>query len=164
MAVDARSFPRGSTVVCRTARGLEVGDVVAPVAVPLGHRQGDGSLLRNLTPTDELWLTRLHKHRHEAIAECERRLRQADCADVLVDVEPLFDGQTIYFYFLRPPTRVAEELIQTLAETYESQARIREFTDAVEAGCGPGCGTEEASGCGSGGCTTCSLASTCRSA
>jgi hypothetical protein len=114
------------------------------------------------TPTDELWLRRLGKNRDSAFVACQKLLRQADSRATLIDVEPLFDGKSIYFYFLEPPSSELEPLIESLAAAYESRARIREFTKAVEQGCGPGCGTDAALGCGSS-CASCVVAGACRS-
>jgi hypothetical protein len=81
---------------------------------------------------------------------------------VLIDVEHLFDGQSIYFYFLGEVTPEIEAVTGELAETYETKVRFREFVDAVERGCGPNCGTAEAAGCGPTGCGSCAVASACR--
>jgi len=67
-----------------------------------------------------------------------------------MDVEHLFDGQTLVFYFLGEMTPELESLTSELAELYETHVQFRKFAETVTAGCGPDCGTEEA-----GGCTTC---------
>jgi hypothetical protein len=47
-----------------------------------------------------------------------------------------------------------------LAELYETQVQFRRFADAVNEGCGPGCGTEAAAGCKT--CaTSCAVAGAC---
>jgi hypothetical protein len=71
---------------------------------------------------------------------------------VLMDVEHLFDGQTLLFYFLGEITPELEALTDELAELYELHVQFRRFAEAVTTGCGPGCGTEAATG---GGCTSC---------
>ena len=79
-----------------------------------------------------------------------------------MDAELLFDGKSLFFYFLGDVNGELESVTQELAETYESKVQFRKFTDAVITGCGPGCGTEEASGCSTGGgCGSCSLAGGC---
>ena len=82
---------------------------------------------------------------------------------VLVDVEHLFDGQSLFFYFLGETTPELDALTSELAELYEAQVQFRKFTDTLTAGCGPHCGTEQAGsgGCGSGGCSTCAVAGAC---
>lgn len=156
-------YPRGSRVICRTSRGLEVGEVLAPIGDDGGFGNSDGSLLRGMTPEDHLLLARLEKHKDEAYSACQLLLAERRVSAVLMDVEHLFDGRSLYFYFLGEVTPELETITEELAETYETQVQFRKFADTLTAGCGPGCGTEEATGggCGDGGCSTCSVASAC---
>ena len=158
-AVDLVRYPRGARVVVRTRRGLEIGEVIAPPtpAVPgamndVPGATADGSILRGLTVEDQLLEARLHKNREAAFAACETRLRQLHSPVALMDVEHLFDGRSLFFYFLGDVPPEVEALTQELAEVYDAEVQFRKFADTVTAGCGPGCGTEEATG---GGCTSC---------
>jgi cell fate regulator YaaT (PSP1 superfamily) len=157
-AVDAQRYSRGSRVVCRTSRGLEVGEVLAPLDDSAGE-PAEGALLRRVTVEDDLLLARLEKNRDAAYRACETRLAERGIPAVLVDVEHLFDGQSLLFYFLGDTTPELDELTAELAEVYEAKVQFRKFTDTLTAGCGPGCGTENAEhGCASGGCSTCAVA------
>ena len=50
-----------------------------------------------------------------------------------------------------------------LAELYEAEVQIRRFAETLTNGCGPGCGTDEATGGGCGSCSTgCAVAGTCQ--
>jgi cell fate regulator YaaT (PSP1 superfamily) len=155
-AVEAYRFARGARVVCRTPRGLEVGQVLGPDAG--GGQRSDGQLLRQVTVEDDLLLTRLERRKADALAACADLLAQRSLDAVLLDVEPTFDGQSIYFYFLGDVSPAVSALTQELADAYESQARLGAFADTLAAGCGPHCGTELAAGCGAGGCATCAVA------
>ena len=64
-AVDAVRYPRGAQVVLRTVRGLELGEVLAPVDDEAGAPVG-GEILRGVTAQDELLQTRLLKNRAAA--------------------------------------------------------------------------------------------------
>ncbi len=157
-AVDAVQYPRGTRVVCRTRRGLEVGGVLSPVPA---RSSADGPLLRRLSVQDELLLARLDKHKDKAIRACTALLAERGFSTALLDVEPLFDGRTVYFYFLGDVTPELEAVTAELGEVYESKAKLREFAELLQTGCGPGCGTEEAGGCATGTCTTCVVARAC---
>lgn len=182
--VSLGSFPRGTRVVCRTRRGLELGEVLAVEqgagsihsnavhtravqagpenADKLAGKAADGELLRRMTVADELLAARLDKRKDEAFEACQSLLAERRIAATLVDVEHLFDGQSVYFYFLGTPPAECEPLTDELARAYGAAARFEQFAESLELGCGPGCGTEEAAGCGStGGCSTCSLVSAC---
>jgi len=162
-AVDGVRYPRHCRVVVRTRRGLEVGDVLAPPDErDDGPAHADGELLRGVTVHDELLQTRLEKHRQEAYADCAKMLAECGVQTVLIDVEHLFDGQGLFFYFLGDVTPDLEAYTARLAETYETKVQFRKFTETLIEGCGPGCGTEEAKGQGGcDSCTSCAVASAC---
>lgn len=168
---------RGTRVICRTKRGLEVGFVLAVLDnesnVRFESQQDDdtalgGSIIRRATAEDHLLSARLEKNRLAALQECERILANHPSSSgdfVLVDIELLFDGQTIFFYFLgdnpSKPSPKLESLLQELAAAYEAKVELRRFAETLASGCGPDCGTGE--GCGDGEvCTGCALAASCR--
>lgn len=154
-AVDAVRYPRHSRVIVRTRRGLEIGEVLAaPSDSDNGNAEADGDLLRGMTIEDELLVARLEKHRQAAYEACTALLAQHSLSAVLVDVEHLFDGQGLFFYFLGSVPTEVESLTGRLAEAYETKVQFRKFTETLIEGCGPGCGTEEVKG--RGGCETCS--------
>lgn len=158
-SVDAVRYPRHARVVVRTGRGLELGEVLAE---PDGadNQDADGSILRGMTSEDELLAARLELHRQSALKACAARLQEIGAEAVLIDVEHLFDGRTLLFYFLGEVTGQLEALTAELAELYEAQVQFRRFADAVSEGCGPDCGTDAAEGCQS--CTTgCAIAGAC---
>lgn len=147
----------------RTERGLEVGDVLA-LDEQASPSDADGPLLRRLTDADRLLLERLDRRREEAYEACADLLRSRGSRAVLADMELLFDGRGLYFYFLGEVDPIADRLTAELAQVYDAEARIGAFAETLADGCGPGCGTEDAvNGCGSsGGCTTCAVASACK--
>jgi cell fate regulator YaaT (PSP1 superfamily) len=153
-AVDAVRYPRHSRVIVRTRRGLEIGEVLAPPGSDAAVDRTDGPILRGVTVEDELLQARLEKNRQEAYNACATLLAERRLPAVLVDVEHLFDGQGLYFYFLGDVTPELESYTAELAGTYEAKVQFRKFTETLIEGCGPGCGTEEAKG--QGGCATCS--------
>jgi cell fate regulator YaaT (PSP1 superfamily) len=138
-----------------------LGEVLKASTSEGGSADVDGSLLRAVTVEDDLMIARMERNREEAYAECVDRLDQRQIDASLMEVEHLFDGQSIYFYFLGEVTPEIESVTAELAEAYETKVQFREFTDAVERGCGPDCGTESAAGCGTG-CSSCAVASACK--
>ena len=159
-AVDAVRYERGERVICRTDRGLEFGWVLNAVR---GDHEGvaaGGTLLRKATSEDHLLWTRIERSRNAAIADCQEKLFARGIDAVLMDVELLFDGQSIFFYFLGEITPALESLIGSLSETYEARVQLRQFAETLAAGCGPDCGTKEGA-CEEGGCAGCAVASAC---
>jgi len=186
VASDATRYPRGRRVIVRTERGLELGEVlststapaaaidagtaISPGEAPLAQdtaplpvpQRADGQLLRAVTVADELMQARLGKNRAAALDACQARLEAAGSAAVLLDVEHLFDGQTLVFYFLGEVEPSVEALTAELAQAYDAQAQFSSFVEAANTGCGPGCGTESAAGCSS--CSThCAVSAMCSS-
>jgi hypothetical protein len=105
----------------------------------------------------------LERNRHEAFEACCRRLGELGVTTTLVDVEHLFDGRGLYFYFLGQPPDEVEQLTAELAEVYDANVQFRRFAETLTAGCGPDCGTEGAAGGGCSSCATgCAVAGACR--
>ena len=156
-SVDGIRLPRGSRAIVRTARGLEVGEVLGDD----GSKLCDGELLRAMTDADTLLERRLQKNRNAAFEACAARLLECGSESILLDVEQLFDGRGIYFYFLGEADPLAERLTAELAAAYESEARLQQFAETLESGCGPGCGTEAATGGGCSSCGSCAIAGAC---
>ena len=173
-SVDAVSYRRGMQVICRTSRGLEIGQVLSPVS-QLNNGQpregqprtgeSDGSILRGVTVEDQLLISRLEKNKQEAFAACQKELATRQLEATLIETEQLFDGQSIYFYFLGHVSPEVEQVTQELAKTYDSVAGISRFSDVLATGCGPDCGTEVGNGveggCGDS-CISCSISSACK--
>jgi len=158
LAAAAGRFGRGERVVCRTERGLELGRILSIDDRP-DESEGaaiDGTILRRMAETDHLLQARIETRRDAALAACEREIERRGLDVRLIDVEHLFDGASLYFYFLGTPDERLEALTRELAETYETKVRFRQFAERLATGCGPGCGTEAKGGaCGTGGCSTC---------
>ena len=128
-----------------------------------GRSSADGSILRGMTLEDELLESRLEKNRQKAARRLHRPAEELKITATLLDVEHLFDGRSLFFYFLGEVTPEIESVTSELAEVYDAAAQFRQFSETLTEGCGPGCGTEEAAG--HGGCascaTACAVASAC---
>lgn len=162
-SVEGERLARGTRVILRTSRGVEAGEVLSAVDDSSDEApRSDGALLRRVTVEDDLLLVRIEKHRDEAFRACQQLIDQRGIQAALVDVEHLFDGQSLFFYFVGQTPPELEEITQELADVYDSQVEFRKFTETLTEGCGPGCGSEDAeNGCGHGGCATCVVASAC---
>lgn len=161
-SADAARYARGVRVIVRSARGLEIGEVLAPAESSGAPGAADGALLRKMTAQDELLATRLDARRDEAYQACVRLLAERGVEAALMDVETLFDGRRLYFHFLGDAPAAAEQLTAELSAAYEAEAQIGRFAETLSEGCGPGCGTEEAKGQGGcSSCTSCAVSAAC---
>lgn len=157
---DFTVFPRDTSVICRTARGLEAGHVLCALD---GDGQNDaavvdGQLLRRISPDDQMILDRLNKFRDRAYTACSQLLDEQSINAVLVDVEHLFDGESVYFYFMGAIDPRLETLTASLAATYERKVKFKQFAETLASGCGPNCGTRD---CSTEGCATCAAGGGC---
>lgn len=165
LAVDRACYPRATRVIVRTARGLEIGEVLAGPDDSTELEPLDGDLVRAMAVEDELLAARIDRNRQVAYDACAALLTERAIPAVLIDVEHLFDGQAIFFYFLGEVIPELETLTAELAEAYETKVKFRKFTETLIEGCGPGCGTEAAKGQGGcDSCTGCAVASACGTA
>lgn len=175
--LNAGTLTRGERVVCRTARGLEVGLVLGPATVggwdletqadpTLGatlKERLDGRVVRKLTAEDQLLWEQLQRMGGAAHQACEAWLASHQISATLLEVEPLFDGRTLYFHFLSDVPPEVQTHLDALVAIYEAEVKQSQFAKLLEHGCGPGCGTEKAdNGCSTrGGCAVCSVAASC---
>ena len=151
----------GRRVLVRTARGVELGEIIR--TCPQGAA-ADQSLVRILRPTtddDEMLIRRLARHKREAVEACRTELSQSGSRAVLLDVDQLFDGGTLVMHFLGPVDELAESITRKIVERYESIVRTRHFSKLLRDGCGPSCGTEAGRGCDHS-CAGCAAASACK--
>jgi hypothetical protein len=167
-SVDGCGHVRDAQVICRTPRGLEVGRVLTsldPGADDNGGWDGegrwDGELVREVTVQDRLLIERLERYRDRAFESCRRLLEEASSPITLVDVEHLFDGKSLYFYFLGEPTPAVDQMTEQLAALYGKRVMLTRFADTLANGCGPHCGTAQGAGCGETGCATCARGGGC---
>lgn len=128
----------------------------------IGNAEPDGILIRRVSVEDDLLLARLESNREAAFTACQALLNERNVSTVLMDVEHIFDGSSLYFYFLGDVTPEVEALTAELADAYEAKVEMRRFAEALTEGCGPDCGTEDAEGgCASGSCASCAVATAC---
>jgi hypothetical protein len=115
-----------------------------------------------MTAQDQLLEARLQKNRLAAYSACTQRLADRGIPATLVDVEHLFDGRGLYFYFLGDVPAEVDALTAELAALYDTEVQFRRFAETLSAGCGPDCGTEHAGGHGCGSCASgCAISSAC---
>ncbi len=158
---------RDDRVICQTPRGLEVGSILAFLtddteSYSTATPDPIGEIVRRVTPNDLLLIERLERYRDQAFSACQQLISGQRIPAVLVDVEQLFDGENLFFYFLGPIDESLEQVLNELSNTYERRIRFRQFAERLASGCGPDCGTKD-NGCSSTGCSSCGLSNACRS-
>lgn len=122
---------RGTRVVVRTERGQEVGDVLCPstpqavAAIPDPTR---GEILRAVTPED-LIKVRIIEHdvQKAEYAKAVELIANHHLPMQLVDVEHLFGGERIVFYFLAENRVDFRELVKSMAREFRARIELRQI-------------------------------------
>jgi cell fate regulator YaaT (PSP1 superfamily) len=129
---DGRSveYARGAQVVARTERGLEVGEVLCeatPRAVEYLSEPTGGVILRAVTTDDQEQMGRLADIECQEFELCGRFVEQRKLQMALVDVEHLFGGERIIFYFLAEKRVDFRELVKDLARELHTRIEMRQI-------------------------------------
>src|SRR5438034_4261490 len=129
-ADDDHTYARGHRVVVRSDRGLEIGDVLCaanPRAVELLTEPTRGQILRRLTAEDQAQADRFREAEQHEFATCCRLVQQRQLQMELVDVEHLFGGERLVFYFLAEKRVDFRELVKDLAREYKTRIEMRQI-------------------------------------
>jgi cell fate regulator YaaT (PSP1 superfamily) len=124
------SYARGDEVVVRTDRGQELGAVLCPAsprAMGLLSEPTRGRILRKLTEHDRRERHRLRQLEQRELETCERFVAARKLQMALVDVEHLFGGERIIFYFLAEKRVDFRELVKDLAREYQTRIEMRQI-------------------------------------
>jgi len=182
---DTDQYVRGQTVVIRSHRGTELGEVL--LALPPGSAsnvaepESPTRVLRVAEPADLALALQADQSRPSRFELCAQVVQERDWPLELIDVEPLLDDRRTVLHYLGPHRLDLAEILATfrdrcnmevmleavgrdLAEE-EDEAAANEEADS--GGCGS-CGSGGSAGCGSGGgcgsgdgggCSTCGVKS-----
>jgi cell fate regulator YaaT (PSP1 superfamily) len=129
-ALADQRYPRGSQVVVRSERGLEVGEVLceaSPRAVELLSEPTRGQILRYLSAEDQAQWDRVRAGEQYELDTCCRIVEQRKLQMELVDVEHILGGERIVFYFLAEKRVDFRELVKDLAREYKTRIEMRQI-------------------------------------
>lgn len=121
---------RGDTAVIRTDRGLETGDVLCastPQALSAIPDPPRGEFLRVATPDDRRKIDTLADVKKKEFDAGERLVEHHHLAMQLVDIEHLFGGERIVFYFLAEQRVDFRELVKSMAREFHTRIELRQI-------------------------------------
>lgn len=181
---ESAGLQRGQTVVIRSHRGTELGEVLVPVpadsSAELTPEPGSTRIVRVAAEADFERARQADHDRAARFERCRRVFEDGVWPLELIDVEPLLDDRRVVLHYLGPHRLDVSGLLATLRATcdldvvFEPVGRdvdVNELGDSERAdgsagGCGScgsgsgGCGSGEG-GCGSsahgGGCSDCGV-------
>jgi len=129
-------FGRGTQVIARTNRGLELGEVLceatehaleAMKAGNSGESLKSGQILREQTEDDAGELRRLLEQQQEEHAICEKRIAELNLEMRLVDVEHLYGGERVVVYYLSEDRVDFRQLVKNLASEFQTRIEMKQI-------------------------------------
>lgn len=121
---------RRDQVILRTDRGLEAGEVLCPAtpeALAVIPDATKGDILRVATADDRAKLTTLADIEKKEFVAGEKLIAQHRLAMQLVDVEHLFGGERVVFFFLAESRVDFRELVRSMAREFHTRIELRQI-------------------------------------
>ena len=130
-AKGSKQFSRNCEVIVRTNRGVEWGTVLCPATEKtqgyLGKSEGGGKILREVSDDDRSKLDRLHQSERQEFNGCREMVSQHKLQMQLVDIEHLFGGERLIFYYLAEKRVDFRELVKALAKRFRTRIEMRQI-------------------------------------
>lgn len=124
-------LPRGASVIIRSDRGAEWGTVLCAATEQtrtyLGGKFEHGRVLRIATPEDEVQRDRVADLEREEFAACRDLVKERNLQMQLVDVEHIFGGERLVFYYVAEQRIDFRELVKALAKTLQIRIEMRQM-------------------------------------
>jgi cell fate regulator YaaT (PSP1 superfamily) len=124
------TYLRGSQVVVRTDRGLEVGELLCEATEEaMAHVKdpGHGQVLRTMTADDARERSRLLDEARREYQTCLRLIDESKLDMRLVDVEHIFGGERVVVYYLAENRVDFRELVRQLAGEFQTRVEMRQI-------------------------------------
>lgn len=129
-APPSLSVRRGDVVVIRTERGLEVGDVLcpsSPQALSVIPDPTKGEIVRLATTDDKSRIAQLEILKRQQFTTAEKLVVDHRLAMQLVDIEHVFGGERLVFYFLAEQRVDFRELVRSMAREFHTRIELRQI-------------------------------------
>ncbi|MBX3422059.1 MAG: signal peptidase [Pirellulaceae bacterium] len=124
------AHPRGSRVVARTNRGLELGEVLCEAsehAVAQMDSPPGGSVQRLATAADENESAHLRAQQEREAELCHQIIRELELPMDLVEVERVFGGERLVVYYLSEDRVDFRDLVKRLASEFRTRIEMRQI-------------------------------------
>jgi cell fate regulator YaaT (PSP1 superfamily) len=121
---------RGDTVIISTERGIEAGEVLCPAtakAVAAIPEPTCGEIIRVATLEDQSKLREMREKRNADHDTAAQLIGQHKLLMQLVDVERIFGGERMVFYFLSESRVDFRELVKSLVREFHTRIELRQI-------------------------------------
>ncbi len=124
-------YDRSDTVIVRSHRGVEWGEVLCPATDQtrsyLGANTPSGRVLRKANDEDHDLRDRVHQSELKEFDGCRRMIAERKLQMQLTDVEHLFGGERVIFYYLAEKRVDFRELVKALAKEHRTRIEMRQI-------------------------------------
>ena len=128
---DGKDHQRSTQVVVKSDRGMEWGEVLGPSSDRarkiMGHRESRGRILRKASDDDFRHLDDVRRRERVEFEGCNELIKERKLQMQLVDVEHLFGGERVVFYYLAEQRVDFRELVKALAQRYKTRIEMRQI-------------------------------------
>lgn len=124
------TYTRSARVITRTDRGTELGEILCEAnEQALAHLEDPsrGQILRSLSDEDQQEIYRLRGLHRQQFETCNQYIAELGLDMNLVDVETLFGGERIVFYYLAENRVDFRELVKKLAAEFQTRIEMRQI-------------------------------------
>jgi cell fate regulator YaaT (PSP1 superfamily) len=121
---------RGDTVILRTERGTELGEVLCPATpqvIAVVPDPTHGEIIRVASATDRDKLRQFRESRDMDYSAGVRLITHHKLPMQLVDVERLFGNERVVFYFLSESRVDFRELVKSMAREFHTRIELRQI-------------------------------------
>jgi len=121
---------RGSRVIARTNRGLEIGEVICEAteqATAHLKKPSHGQIMRAMTAEDTNESFHIQSREPAEFETCQRMVKEFGLQMELVDLEHLFGGERIVIYYLAEQRVDFRELVKALASEFQTRIEMRQI-------------------------------------
>jgi cell fate regulator YaaT (PSP1 superfamily) len=124
------TFRRGTPVIARTGRGLEVGEVLCEAREETDEHlenPAQGQILREMTADDANEWAHIEASARNEFVVCQQHVSALGLNMQLVDLEHLFGGERVIVYYLAEGRVDFRELVKRLASEFQTRIEMRQI-------------------------------------
>jgi cell fate regulator YaaT (PSP1 superfamily) len=122
---------RGTTVIVRSERGVECGEVLSPASEQtrkyLGRSDESGRILQIATADDLRKRDQVVAAQRQDFIDCGRIIAESKLQMQLIDIERLFGGERLIIYYLSEKRIDFRDLVRILAGHFKLRIEMRQI-------------------------------------
>ena len=130
-AKGSQKYNRSTPVIVRSNRGVEWGEILCPASEKtsgyLGNPESVGKIMRSANDDDLRQRDDLYRGERGEFEGCRAMIADCRLQMQLVDVEHLFGGERVIFYYLAEQRVDFRELVKALAKRYKTRIEMRQI-------------------------------------